>query len=183
MIMAEAIFAALVVSSFTGGSIKHLAAVPLKGERILLVLLPAQLIWPTLAERLGLGCGASLLVWLLMMAGLAMVLMSNAGQQWALAIAALGIAANVLVIGLNQAMPVSIRAASEIGGTRTEARTALADDCLHEELNGDTLLPFLGDIIAIPGPKWQRAVVSLGDVTLCLGLFVWIVLAAREGRE
>lgn len=181
MILAEAILAGLLLSLVTGGSIRSLAKEPLKGEWALMVLFPAQLLWPGISARFGLECALSIIIWLLMMAGLATVLMFNAPRRWMLGFAALGIAANILVIGLNQAMPVDIRAASEIGATRADARKALESDCLHEELTEDTALPILADIIAVPGPSWQRGVLSLGDLLLAFGLGGWVFTASRRG--
>jgi hypothetical protein len=177
--MAEIILAGLVLSLISGGSLRNLAREPLKGEWVLLILMPAQLIWPGVSERLGMQCALSIIIWLLMMAGLAIVLMFNASRRWMLAVAALGIASNILVIGFNQAMPVSIAAASEIGATREAARVALESDCLHDELDRATVLPFLADVVAIPGPSWQRGVLSIGDVLLALGLGAWVFAAAR----
>jgi len=178
--MAEAILAALLVSLLTGGSLQHLASEPLRGEWVLLTLLPTQMLWPSISSRLDVDDGLSIIIWLAMMAGLAVVLMLNASQRWMLAFAALGIAANILVIGLNQAMPVSIEAASEIGVVRAASRAALERDGLHEEMDARTLLPFLGDVIAVPGPPWQRGVLSLGDALLALGLGGWVFAASRS---
>lgn len=179
MILAELIVIGLLLSILTGGSLRTLAAEPLSGERVLLLLLPAQLLWPGVSARLGLDCAFSIVVWLAMMTGLASVLMINAPRRWMLGFAALGIAANILVIGANQAMPVDIRAASEIGATRVASRAALEEGCLHEEMTRATSLPFLADVIAIPGPAWQRGVVSVGDILLALGLGGWVFAASR----
>ncbi len=180
--MAEAIIVGLVLSLVTGGSLKNLACEPLKGERALLLLLPAQLLWPGVSARLGFECALSIIIWLLMMAGLAAVLMLNSPRRWMLGFAALGIAANILVIGLNQAMPVEIRAASEIGAPRVASREALANDCLHEEMTEDTVLALLADVIAVPGPAWQRGVLSVGDFLLAFGLGAWVFAACKGGR-
>jgi len=179
VIMAEAILAGLLLSLVTGGSVRRLAQEPLKGEWVLVLLFPSQLLWPALSAQLGLQCALSIIIWLLMMAALAIVLMINAPRRWMLGFAALGIAANILVIGVNQAMPVDIRRASEIGATRTASRAALAEDCLHEELSESTRLPFLADIIAVPGPSWQRGVLSPGDLLLAFGLAAWVFAASR----
>lgn len=178
--MAEIILAGLLLGLMSGGSLRNLAAEPLKGEWLLLMLLPTQLVWPSIAARLGIDCPLSIVVWLLLMAGLAVVLMLNAQRRWMLAFAGLGIAMNILVIGLNQAMPVSIRAASEVGNSRTAARAALKDDCLHEEMDGSTLAPFLADVIPVPGAAWQRGVLSSGDVLLAFGLAAWVCAATRR---
>lgn len=182
MIMAEVIVLAILVSLLAGGSLRNLAREPLRGEWALLLLFAMQALWPTASSTLGLTCEFSIIIWLLMMAGLAAVLMINAPRRWMLGLAALGIAANILVIGLNQAMPVDIRAASEIGATRAASRAALDEDCLHEELTDGTRVPLLADVIAVPGPAWQRAVLSLGDVVLALGLAAWVFAASRPGH-
>ena len=179
MVMAEAILLGLALSIVTGGSLRELSREPLKGEWALLLLLPMQLLWPQVSAQFGLECSLSIIMWLLMMAGLAVVLMVNAPRRWMLGFAALGIASNILVIGLNQAMPVSIEAASEIGDTRQAARTAMKSDCLHEELDSSTILPFLADVVAVPGPPWQRGVLSVGDALLALGLSGWVFMACR----
>lgn len=183
MILAETVLVGLLLSLATGGRLRNLAREPLKGELALLILLPVQLSWPVVSGQIGLGCEFSIVAWLTMMAGLALVLMTNAQRRWQLAVAALGIAANILVIGLNQAMPVSINAVSEIGSRRSDARAELAADCLHEEMDEDTDLPFLADVVAIPGPPWQGGVISVGDMLLSLGLAAWVFAASRDGRS
>lgn len=182
MILAEVVAAALLVSLVTGGSLRRLQREPLRGEWVLLVLLPAQILWPGLASRLDIQCALSIVVWLFMMAVLAIVCFWNAPRRWQLAIAGLGIAMNVLVIGLNGAMPVDIRAASEIGIPRSSSRMAFEIDCLHNEMGADTRLPMLADVIAIPGPNWQRGVISPGDVLLALGLGGWVFASSRGAR-
>ncbi|MDZ4179653.1 MAG: DUF5317 family protein [Coriobacteriia bacterium] len=180
MILFEVILASLLLSLLAGGSLRHLQDEPLTGEWALLLLLPVQMLWPGASQRLGLGCSLSMIVWLLLMASLAVVLMLNAPRRWMLAFAALGIAANILVIGVNGAMPVSLKAGSEIGGTRVAVRADLGEECLHEAMDEATRLPFLADVIAIPGPVWQRGVLSVGDLLLVLGLGAWVFAASRR---
>lgn len=181
MILGEVVLGGLLLSLLTGGSLKSLQTESLKGEWMLLVLLPIQAVWPKIAARLGFQCIASMLIWLLLMGILAGVCFANAPRRWQLAIAGFGIALNILVIGLNSAMPVSIRATSEIGAPREAARAAFEIDCLHEELTGQTRLPWLADVIAIPGPPWQRGVISVGDAFLAFGLGAWVFVASRRG--
>lgn len=182
MILFEAIVLSLVLSLLTGGSLKRLQAERLAGEWALLVLLPLQLMWPAIARRVGVPCGLSVIIWLLMMAALAVVLFINAPRRWMLAFAGLGIALNVLVIGVNGAMPVSLKATSEIGATRSDAGAALDSECLHEAIDEDTRLVMLADVIAVPGPAWQRGVVSAGDLLLSFGLAAWVWLGSRVSR-
>lgn len=179
MILLEAVLGGLVVAVLTGGRVSGLQSERIKGEWLLLVLLPTQLVWPSAAAFLELGRGVAIVVWLLMMAGLAIILLLNASRRWMLAFAGLGIALNVLVIGLNGAMPVSIEAAESVGMPSARTQDALASDMVHEVLDERTVAPFLADVIAIQGPEWQRAVVSLGDLLLAAGLAVWVFAACR----
>jgi hypothetical protein len=121
--------------------------------------------------------------------GLAVVLASNAVIAFFLlanhrlpgmALAAIGLALNVLVITANGAMPVSaevieaagVEEAADIGGLK------------HERLTDDTRFAFLGDVIAVPG---LRELLSLGDVLLALGIayfaYIRTTAEARRGRH
>ncbi|MHB1018426.1 MAG: DUF5317 family protein [Coriobacteriia bacterium] len=180
MILFEVVLGFLLVSLLTGGSIRRLQQEKLRGEWLLLVLLPLQLSWSRLSVLLGLSCDVSLALWLIMMSTLVVVLAANARKRWMLAVAGLGIVLNVFVIGLNGGMPVSMRSVSEIGVSRDAAEVIMGDDCLHIVLDGETTLAALGDVIAVPGPDWCRAVVSLGDLLLAAGLGGWMFAAAKS---
>lgn len=180
MILLEALVLALMLSLVTGGSLRNLEHERLLGERYLLILLPLQIAWPRLAMIGDIGCALSLSVWLLMMVSLVAVLMVNVRKRWVLSIAAAGIALNVLVIGLNGAMPVSMRSVSEIGALRVDALASLETDCLHELLDAETRLASLADVIAVPGPAWRRGVISAGDLLLALGLGAWVFVGTRK---
>jgi hypothetical protein len=180
VILLEAAVVALLLSLATGGSLRNLERERLRGEWVLLALLPLQLLWPRLSSLVGIGRELSVMVWLVMMVALVGVMLVNVWRRWMLGFAALGIALNVLVIGLNGAMPVSLRSTSELGAPRDEAAASLAADHLHEVLDEETLLPELADVIAIPGPEWRRGVVSVGDILLSLGLAGWVFAASRR---
>lgn len=178
--MFEIIAAWLLLSLVTGGSLRQLQRERLAGETVLFVVLPLQVLWPAVSARIGLECALSIIAWLLMMAALALVLFYNAPRRWMLAFAGLGIAMNILVIGFNSGMPVSLRAAGELGGSREAARLAMESSCLHRPIEDRTRLTFLADVIAVPGPSWQRGVVSLGDLLLAFGLGGWVFAASRR---
>lgn len=75
-------------------------------------------------------------------------------------IAGLGILMNFTVILANEGMPV-LEAAAQIAGGSSE----LVLTAKHVLLTSATRLPFLGDVIPLPG-----AVLSLGDVFLAIGV-------------
>lgn len=180
MILVVMIFIGLLAALASGGSVGRLKTERLRGETALLALLPAQILWPALSRAAGLSCQVSISVWLTMMAGLVLILARNVKRRLPLGLAALGVAANLLVIALNGAMPVSLAASSELGLRRVEARRVLVQDCLHEEITGGTRLPWMADVIAVPGPDWLSAVISPGDLLLGGGLALWIFSASRE---
>lgn len=182
MILLGAVLFALAISLVTGGSLRNLEYERLHGEWLLLLLLPLQLLWPRLAVLLGAGHDLSVGLWLVLMVGLVCVMLFNVWKRWMLGFAALGIALNVLVIGLNGAMPVSLRAVSEMGVPRVDAVQSMESDYLHEPQDDETRLDVLGDVITVPGPIWQRGVMSVGDMLLALGLAGWVFAASRESQ-
>jgi hypothetical protein len=77
-------------------------------------------------------------------------------------LAGLGLAMNVVVIFTNGAMPVSLVAADIAG-----VETSLTEGIGHEPMTSGTVLPWLGDVIPLPG---LGVVISAGDVVLAAGL-------------
>ena len=91
----------------------------------------------------------------------------------------LGLLLNGLVVTVNGGMPVSESALRSSG--ESETLTALSDDraAKHHLMTDETLLPFLGDVVAIPSPIGQ--VISIGDVFVYAGL-TWLIVAVMQGR-
>lgn len=87
-------------------------------------------------------------------------------------LAGIGIAMNFLVITLNRGMPVSREAMVLAGGTAD-----MPLDAKHVLLTGDSALPFLADVIPLPG-----SVISIGDVILGVGIGVFIEYQMRRPR-
>ncbi len=79
-------------------------------------------------------------------------------------IAGIGLLMNFLVITLNNGMPVSAEAITLAGGAQDVVFGAK-----HVQLDLSSRLPFLADVIPLPG-----SVISLGDVFLAVGLGVFI---------
>lgn len=81
-------------------------------------------------------------------------------------LAAGGLLLNVLVIALNGGMPVSLEAA-EIAGLHDFSAWGIK----HEPLGEATILPWIADVIPLPGLK---QLLSIGDVVLAGGI-AWLV--------
>ena len=90
-----------------------------------------------------------------------------------MAIAAIGLALNITVIAFNGAMPVSIDAARSAGVSTSFENAGVK----HEASDKDTILPWLGDVIPLPGLK---EVISIGDIVLAAGI-AWLVYSRTRG--
>jgi hypothetical protein len=89
-----------------------------------------------------------------------------------------GLASNLLVIGLNGGMPVSAEAL-ETAGARAEGLVGTGTLKHHLMTPGDDLT-LLGDVIGIPPPI--SVVISIGDVLLYAGIGI-LVVAVMLGRS
>jgi hypothetical protein len=84
-----------------------------------------------------------------------------------------GLAMNVAVIAPNGGMPVDPAAARVAGA----GAITIEDTAKHHVLRGDDVLPFLGDVIAVPPPV--GVVLSAGDVVLYAGVLAFVVMTMR----
>jgi hypothetical protein len=110
-------------------------------------------------------------MWMLLGSYLLLLLgiLLNRGQA-GIALAGVGILMNFAVIAANSGMPVSIEAATIAGGGPD-----LVLGVKHVVLDQATRLPFLADVLPLPG-----SVISLGDVFLALGLGIYLERAMRK---
>lgn len=114
----------------------------------------------------------NLAVWLVLLSYLPLMIVVVLNQRlpgmW---IVGIGILMNLTVIALNNGMPV-LPEAFELAGGDLEN---LALGAKHVVLDSSSHLPFLGDIIPMPG-----SVISLGDVLLAVGLGVFVEDQLRQ---
>jgi hypothetical protein len=92
-----------------------------------------------------------------------------------------GLALNLLVIGVNDGMPVSA-SALETAGASADGLVG-AGTVKHHLMGPDDVLTPLADVIGIPPPI--SAVISIGDVLLYvgLGILVVMVMLGRSGEN
>jgi chromate transport protein ChrA len=93
-------------------------------------------------------------------------------------IVTVGIALNLLVIALNQGMPTKddVRV---VGGR--EVHVPFEQTVKHRPQDEDTILPFLGDVLSLPGLPNQQF--SIGDVVISLGIVDVCFEASRVPRR
>jgi len=91
-------------------------------------------------------------------------------------LAGLGIFLNALVIYLNGGrMPVSVEMSRFAQINPKDIEWLVSNNvATHQPITDKTLLWFLGDVIPLPKPYPFPKVISIGDVVLALGIFLYI---------
>lgn len=154
---------AAVAGRLRGGSLESLAGTPFRWPLLLWAGLVLQITFDVWDPD-----------WLGSTGGLIVILATNVlvagflAVNWHLpgmVLAAVGTLLNVLVIAANGAMPVSLPAAENAGIRFREMGIK------HEILDAGTRLPWLADVIPVPG---LGVLISVGDVVLAMGL-AWLV--------
>jgi hypothetical protein len=87
-----------------------------------------------------------------------------------------GVALNFIVMLVNGGkMPVSVEAtASVLDPSYTQMLIDGTAVSKHFALNDSTILPFLGDIIPLTTPYPRSQVISIGDVVMNFGIFIYL---------
>jgi hypothetical protein len=157
--------AAVLLALLRGGKLARLAALELRGLPLLFLTLGLRL----LADRLA-TYGPPAAVWLqpaayLVLAWFLVLNFKHGGFP----LIAAGSALNLLVMLLNGgAMPVSPAALEAIGGAGTIPQGT------HALLTEQTRLTFLADVLPVPWHFPGPVVISVGDILITLGVFLFI---------
>lgn len=92
----------------------------------------------------------------------------------------IGLLLNFLVIFSNGGkMPVSV---DGIGGMNNTSIEIKSYDIKHIAMTDSTKIPYLADIIAIPPPYPLPKIISIGDIFLMLGLYIFFQEAMVRKR-
>jgi hypothetical protein len=164
--------AALVLGLLRGGTLAALTRTRVRGGRLLVASLVAQIGAAVLASPDGPAYAVGLALGGVLAAAFVALNLRVPGT----ALMGGGLLLNAVVVALNGAMPVSLEAAHTAGVTLSAP--ALAADPRHEPVTPGTRAGWLGDVVPVPSPL-RREVVSPGDVAVALGLG-WYVLAAMR---
>lgn len=166
---------ALGVALVTRGA--GLARVHLRAVRLLVVAACVQLVTSAVAPGSGAARGVALVLTTLLVGLFVVGNRRVAGTP----LIGLGLLLNVVVVGANAAMPVSVDAAARAG--LTPGQLHLERDAMREEVGPGTRLPWLGDVVPVALP-WRPQVVSPGDVLVAAGVGLLLVTArGRSGRS
>lgn len=172
MIILACLLLGLLLRVAAGRRLSGLGLVRLRGETALLALLVAQALLP-LVRLSGTAARVGFPVWLAtfpLLVGVAWVNRRHRGMF----VLGLGLALNFLVIALNGGMPVFAEAVTAVSSARG-AGAIPAGDFVHILGTAATRLPWLADVIPLPGPSWLRSVPSAGDLLLYVGVMGFLV--------
>ena len=176
-LLAVTVLAAVIVVVVTRGSWTRLVQLPIRGSGFFLAGLLIQVgldlidLPPDLIDSLGFGLLMLSYAFLLAFCFVNLPLRG-------MGVIAIGIALNVLVIGLNQGMPTRTVGLDE-RGSRIEER--FERTVKHRPASDDDLLGFLGDEILPPRPF--NALISVGDIVLSLGICGLAYFGSRTRRR
>jgi hypothetical protein len=162
---------ALAVALVTRGT--GLARVRLRAVRLLVAAAAVQVLTSVLAPGSGIARGVALVLTTLLVA----LFVAGNRRVAGTPLIGLGLLLNVLVVGANAAMPVSVAAAADAGLNRSDLH--LDEDAMREPVTSSTRLPWLGDVVPVALP-WRPQVVSAGDVLVAAG--VGLLLVAARGQ-
>jgi hypothetical protein len=167
----------VLVVVLTRGSFERLGRIQLRAVWLLLVALVAQLVLEFVDfpdERIDdVGFALLLATYVLILAFCAL------NRRLAgMTIIAIGVLLNVLVIALNQGMPTKDDVVERNG---REVRVPIERTVKHRPEEDDDLLPFLGDVLTVPGFPNQQF--SIGDVVIGIGVADVCFEASRRPRR
>jgi hypothetical protein len=162
----------------TGGTWSALGALRVKGRRLVVIAVAAQVVGGLLADVTNLRGFYPTGLALSALAALAFCVRNI--QLAGVPLITLGLLCNALVVALNGAMPVSVDAAARAGVP--VLAIAAGDDARHRIAGSGSRLRVLGDVVPAPVPL-HREVVSPGDALIAAGLGEFVLLGMRPRRR
>jgi hypothetical protein len=177
MIIVLCLVLGLVLRADSGRALRGLAEAKLRGETPLLVLLVLQAVVP-LAHLTGTAAHVAYFVWLATFVCIIVIAWVN-WHEPGMAMLGVGLLLNFGVIIANGGMPVFIEAVQAVKATAASVPIA-AGDFVHVLGSAATRLPWLADVVPLPGPSWIRAVVSPGDLLLFAGIVAFVGMARED---
>ncbi|WP_416828858.1 DUF5317 domain-containing protein [Ectobacillus polymachus] len=164
----------IIVGFLRRGSLKELASLHIKGGIIFPILLILEILVFILQDRFStLMLVSNTFYMLVYVLGLTFLYLNRHYKGFYLIL--LGVFLNFLVMIINGGrMPVSLDAASVLDPMYGDALKNGGVYAKHQALTASTHLGFLGDIIPITHPYPKTQVVSIGDIIMNIGIFIFV---------
>ncbi len=178
MILAVCLGLGIILRLAVGNPVGQLAHIRLFGELPLLALLCLQALLP-LVQLTGTLATVAFWLWAATYPVLIAIAWRNRGLP-GMSVIALGLLLNALVVILNRGMPVA--EASAIGAGLQGRLSLPTGDFAHVLATSGTWLPWLGDVVPLPGPSWARFVPSAGDLLLYAGVMTFLAGVRTPGE-
>lgn len=168
-----AIVVGVVLGYARGGRVKNLAYAHVHWWPVLAGAIAMQVAAVTVDDDAGV---------VLLLASFALIVVFTARNftRAGMGVVLLGVAANALVIGINDGMPVRAEAIVRAGVADEDDIDGLDFNAKWHLETGDDRLTFLGDIIPVPG---AREVLSFGDLIMAVGVADVVVHLMRPNRR
>ncbi|HLS52641.1 MAG TPA: DUF5317 domain-containing protein [Tissierellaceae bacterium] len=177
--MLEAIIISILVAKLRKGRLENLEKVGFKGRYLLLMAAATQLTM-SLFKKIGFNIeGSGIINWFFLFHFMSYVLILVAItlniEKRSMKLFLIGVILNFLVIFANGGkMPVSIEGIKGIN-KRDSIELLISDfDIKHKSIDENTRLIYLADIILIPKPYPLPKVLSVGDLFLMGGFFLFM---------
>jgi len=169
----------LALRLLSGRRLSELGTASIKGETALIALLVAQIALPAIhvagAEKI------AYYAWLATFPCIVVIAFANRPAP-GMAMLGLGLLLNFAVIASNGGMPVFASSAM-MAKPGMHALSIPAGDFIHVIGTSATRLPWLADVIPVPGPAWMQSVASAGDLLLFAGIVVFLSAVSGRSRE
>lgn len=183
----DGILLGLIVGLFRGGfryGLHQFAALRLRGGWIFPLLLLAQFFIFFLQERLDWVASINgYLFTAVYVTGLAFLWLNRHYKGFTLIW--IGVFLNFIVMAVNGGrMPVSVEASAVLGPYYVDMLREGGAVSKHYMMDASTHLSFLGDIIPLSSPYPRTQVISIGDVVMNIGIFLFIqyMMVNRTGE-
>ncbi|KOY17712.1 DUF5317 domain-containing protein [Paenibacillus xylanivorans] len=183
----DGILLGLIVGLFRGGfryGLHQFAALKLRGGWIFPLLLLAQFFIFFLQERLEWVASINgYLFAAVYVTGLAFLWLNRRYKGFTLIW--IGVFLNFIVMAVNGGrMPVSVDASAVLGPYYVDMLREGGAVSKHYMMDASTHLSFLGDIIPLSSPYPRTQVISIGDVVMNIGIFLFIqyMMVNRTGE-
>ncbi len=173
---------ALIVALIRGGKITNLSEMKLKMGWVFPILLLVQIIVFSLQNKISWVGGYSNIAFIFVyIIGLFFLLMNRNLPGFFMIIVGVGL--NFIVMSVNGGrMPVSPEAALVLDPSYIDAlKHGLY--AKHELITNSTHLPFLGDIVPLSAPYPKEQVISIGDIIMNIGVFIFIQKVLVKGDK